>query len=403
LNKLLIGIFFAVMILIAPISSSFESEFFENKDTNNNSYPAFKIKLSNETINQIYQLISEIEEDICRNITITIINKILTKDGELLVNNFFYILSKNGIIDFYKTQDTSDVLDDLYDFIFQLIVERLGWLNDLFNKTTDIIDDARDLWNDRTIPKEIKNEIQNIIDKLNELETLMTLLAEGKYIRFLKEWSPLVFVNDTMAIVESISTIAYDLGVLFGDIRSFINDVSDFISWFRDEPWKDQIYVYGRVMKGIFNGASNVTISCMNVTTQTDEDGNFSMYVTPSPSGVSFPPNEYYGIHKCVITAEKEEVTKSSIDSLSYVFSGGSIYWVFVLDNDDALMKIDNNTYGIQWLKNYGSGDEGGRFEGPQPIGDCDNDGKNEINVAPVFVDDGLDYISWIFKFGWKS
>jgi hypothetical protein len=32
-------------------------------------------------------------------------------------------------------------------------------------------------------------------------------------------------------------------------------------------------------------------------------------------------------------------------------------------------------------------------------IGDCDNDGKNEMNVAPVFVDHGDDYISWVFKY----
>jgi hypothetical protein len=32
-------------------------------------------------------------------------------------------------------------------------------------------------------------------------------------------------------------------------------------------------------------------------------------------------------------------------------------------------------------------------------VGDCDNDGKNEISVAPVFVDDGEDYIQWIFKY----
>lgn len=31
-------------------------------------------------------------------------------------------------------------------------------------------------------------------------------------------------------------------------------------------------------------------------------------------------------------------------------------------------------------------------------VGDCDNDGKNEINAAPVFVDDGKDYIFWVFK-----
>jgi len=31
-------------------------------------------------------------------------------------------------------------------------------------------------------------------------------------------------------------------------------------------------------------------------------------------------------------------------------------------------------------------------------VGDCDNDGLNEISVAPVFVDDGQDYIQWVFK-----
>ncbi len=36
-------------------------------------------------------------------------------------------------------------------------------------------------------------------------------------------------------------------------------------------------------------------------------------------------------------------------------------------------------------------------------IGDCDNDGKNEINIAPVFVNDGEDYISWVFKYGWEN
>ena len=34
-------------------------------------------------------------------------------------------------------------------------------------------------------------------------------------------------------------------------------------------------------------------------------------------------------------------------------------------------------------------------------LGDPDNDGENEINVAPVFVEEGKDYISWVFKYGW--
>jgi hypothetical protein len=350
MKKILIALFMSFILLLTPIYSSIETDFVKNKEIKYNSFTTFKIKLKNLTINQIYQIVSKIEDTEYKYKALKIIDQILTIDGELLVNKFFCILSDEDITDLYIIDTSSDVLDDLYDFIFGLIIERLGWLNELFDKTKDIIDDARDLWNDRTLPQEIRDEIQNLINKLNELESLLTFLSEGKYFQFLREWSPFILINDTMAIVESIRIIAYDTGVLFGDIRSFINDVTDFISWFSDEPWKDQIYVYGRVMKDIFNGASNVTISCMNETTKTDEDGNFSMYITPSPSESSFPPNEYYGIHKCVITAEKDGITKSSIGSLSYVFSGGSFFWMFIMKNEESKFK-DYNFY--KFFKNY--------------------------------------------------
>ena len=45
------------------------------------------------------------------------------------------------------------------------------------------------------------------------------------------------------------------------------------------------------------------------------------------------------------------------------------------------LQKSEHN-YGIQWMKNYGPDWSGGRFEGPQPIGDCDNDGQNELLIG---------------------
>lgn len=39
--------------------------------------------------------------------------------------------------------------------------------------------------------------------------------------------------------------------------------------------------------------------------------------------------------------------------------------------------------YGIQWEMNYGSDPSyGARYEGPQPIGDCDNDGDNEVLIG---------------------
>jgi len=36
-------------------------------------------------------------------------------------------------------------------------------------------------------------------------------------------------------------------------------------------------------------------------------------------------------------------------------------------------------------------------------IGDCDNDGKNEINAGSVMIDHGQDYMSWVYKYGLGS
>jgi len=43
---------------------------------------------------------------------------------------------------------------------------------------------------------------------------------------------------------------------------------------------------------------------------------------------------------------------------------------------------LNSNEYEIQWAQNYGSDWAGGRYQGPQPIGDCNNDGENEILFA---------------------
>ncbi len=43
---------------------------------------------------------------------------------------------------------------------------------------------------------------------------------------------------------------------------------------------------------------------------------------------------------------------------------------------------MNNEFYEIQWQKNYGTDWSGGRYQGPQPVGDCDNDGDNEWLLA---------------------
>jgi hypothetical protein len=51
--------------------------------------------------------------------------------------------------------------------------------------------------------------------------------------------------------------------------------------------------------------------------------------------------------------------------------------------NNHPLNYEFSDEYGIQWEMNFGSNIRyGARYEGPQPIGDCDNDGLNELLVG---------------------
>ena len=51
--------------------------------------------------------------------------------------------------------------------------------------------------------------------------------------------------------------------------------------------------------------------------------------------------------------------------------------------NIKVLAQATNNGYVVQWMMEYGSNPRtDARFQGPQPIGDCDNDGKNELLIS---------------------
>jgi hypothetical protein len=45
--------------------------------------------------------------------------------------------------------------------------------------------------------------------------------------------------------------------------------------------------------------------------------------------------------------------------------------------------QVTSDGYGVQWMFEYGDDSrDDARYEGPQPIGDCDNDGKNELLIS---------------------
>jgi len=50
---------------------------------------------------------------------------------------------------------------------------------------------------------------------------------------------------------------------------------------------------------------------------------------------------------------------------------------------ENCIFNDFSDEYGIQWEMNHGPNPlYGARYEGPQPIGDCDNDGDNELLIG---------------------
>ncbi len=333
-KEMSIALWMTVLFLCMPITQAVSygsgDEIFKSTST----VSSFKVKLTEEQIHSFNEFIESITSAEDKNTAKDISNRILSEGTDIDINRFGELLGEYGFENVSKCQETTDIVDDVLNFIMELIIERLGWVNDLLEKTSDVLYDAQRVWQDRSLPKEIISEIGLLIENLKELQNLATLLIEGRYIQFLRAWSPGIIIEDITEIIESIETIANDVGILTGDISRFISDMSDLIGWFSDKPWERPIHVYGKVMQST-KGLSNVTIRCKAVTSMTDEEGNFSFFVNSTPDDHSMPPNVYYGIHQCIITAENKGIVKEVPVEFSYVFSDGDIYWLFLMDDDD--------------------------------------------------------------------
>lgn len=52
-------------------------------------------------------------------------------------------------------------------------------------------------------------------------------------------------------------------------------------------------------------------------------------------------------------------------------------------NSPEKIASSTDNGYGLQWMMEYGNDPRtGARYQGPQPIGDSDNDGKNELLIS---------------------
>ncbi len=66
------------------------------------------------------------------------------------------------------------------------------------------------------------------------------------------------------------------------------------------------------------------------------------------------------------------------------IIQGSFLHSPSYIDTDtESVPSLSSDEYGIQWKQSYGTDPrEGARYEGPQPIGDCDNDGLNELLIS---------------------
>jgi len=322
------------MPLIQGFSSVSEIELYTCSET----VSSFKVLLTNEQVQLFDDFIAELSTQEDKIIAQDIKERVLTDNNEVDINVLGGILREYGFEMVYCYEETTDIVDDVLNFVLELIIERFGWVKDLFERTSDVIYDAQRLWYDKSLPKEILDEIDRIIDNLKDLQNFTIMLVEGKYIQFIKAWSPGIIIEDITEIIDSVETITTDLGILVNDVSRFIRDSRDLITWLTSKPWEEPIHIYGRVMQGV-KACPNVTITCKGEMVTTDNNGNYSFYVNSTPDDHSMPPDVYYGVHQCVVMVENNGNIKEIPSELSYVFSDGGIYWLFALEEDDSYQR----------------------------------------------------------------
>jgi len=243
-------------------------------------------------------------------------------------------------------EDLKDLLNYYWAFnlfggllalITGLFKNRFGWMHRVINDGYQLCVDGVFLALNVVI--DTVESLRSLAKTINLLLTvpwvfsdMITDLFNQNFQGFLNTLSDFLtdFINNLSAFILTIIDLFLNFPVIWDYLK---NDVGGFAYWLLSEtPWKNGIQVSGVVIRGI-SPYPGVNVTCRGETTITNSQGEFSFNFDPIvPNDDSFPPNEYYGMHKCKISVEKDgEILRQSPDILSYVFSGGYIYWPFII------------------------------------------------------------------------
>ena len=352
MRKIIFAGFLAILLLLVPISTSVNANNLITCDGGPGEQTAILL-ISEEDISELENYVESIKDSDMKLNAKQTLKYVISRDGEVSLE------ALGEVIDIYNYDGVPDLsgfnpVQQLIDNIIQIIQGHFGWVYECFIYARTLVQSGIRLLNDGRIPTQIINQIKNIMQNISVIVDLTIMLIGTEWWQFLSKWELRIgIIQNIMKVVEQIQSVIGDIGIIVQDLITFVNSASNFVKWLGNEPWKDPIHVYGQVLEGV-SGCANVKVTCRNTTSETDDEGNFDFYVNPSDADDdSIPPNSWYGMHNCLIIAEKDDEIKQSPDFASYVFSGGEMYWVFSFKQNGKSREVKDDFSKLNFIKEY--------------------------------------------------
>jgi len=259
-------------------------------------------------------------------------------EDELDINKIDSIEELNQLIEEYWGVVDGELLEgffkELLDRIIELVKDRLGWIYEFVERIYDLFENSVSLVYDFIQPAivavavivvSVVNQILSVPELFKELITDLFNLDFEDFVGTL-----ITFVEDFGTNVSALVQMVIDI-VNNQQLKDYLTLFQEYIDWLTSKPWEASIQVTGQVRYNLGYLAGG-TVTCRGQSSTTDSDGRYKFSVDSTPAEDSFPANESYGMHKCVITVSKDgKVLKETPGILSYCFSGGKIGWPFVI------------------------------------------------------------------------
>ena len=363
MKKILIVVFLAIIMLMAPITTATQAV---KATTSNVDPPQFFITVADYAMIS-YFIETNFEDGEEKNLAKSIRDDIISENLEINITALADAAQEYGfqkipedellaILDIEDPEEAfeelnlliyeywniingeliKDLFGQLIDKIIELVKDRLGWVHEFLDRSVTLFVDGVNLAINYIKPAVILiavsvvlviNDILSIPNLFSELLNKLFELEFQAFIGLIIDFIE-VFANDFAALIQNVKNLVNN-----ETIKNYLTDLQGFFTWLDGKPWQDQIEISGVVRKIIGGPLVGATITCRGETTTTDSNGRYSFKVNPSNTADdSFPAYEWYGMHNCTITVSKDgEVLKQTPFRLSYSFSGGKIDWSFLV------------------------------------------------------------------------